>query len=84
MLNSSPIRIGSWNTFDLQASVGLAGLNPLFKDAAISLSAINIADKRPPFVDGGTAINDPIPDPYDPANATVIGRTVALTFTTQF
>lgn len=83
-LSNTPVNIGSWATFDLQASVGLGGLNRLFKDAAISVSAINIADKRPPFVDGGTAINDPIPDPYDPANATVIGRTVALTFTTQF
>ncbi len=84
MLNTSPIPIRSWTTFDVQAAVGLAGLNPMLKDAALSLSVINIANKRPPFIDAGTAANDPIPDPYDAANATVVGRTVALTFTTLF
>jgi outer membrane receptor protein involved in Fe transport len=84
MLNTAPIPIKAWTTFDLQAGVGLGGLNPLLKDAGLTLSVVNIADKRPPFIDAGTAVNDPIPDPYDAANATVIGRTVALTFTTLF
>lgn len=84
MLNSSPVPIKAWTTFDLQAAVGLAGLNPLLKDAALSLSVVNLTDRRPPFIDAGTAVNDPIPDPYDAANATAVGRTVALTFTTLF
>ncbi|MFT4053021.1 MAG: TonB-dependent receptor [Novosphingobium sp.] len=84
VLNTTPIPIKAWTTFDLQAGVGLGGLNPLLKDAGLTLSVVNIADKRPPFIDAGTAVNDPIPDPYDAANATVIGRTVALTFTTLF
>ncbi|QSR19321.1 TonB-dependent siderophore receptor [Novosphingobium sp. KA1] len=84
MLNTSPIPIKSWTTFDFQAAVGLKGLNPLLKDAALSFSVVNLTNKRPPFIDAGTATNDPIPDPYDAANATVIGRTVAVTFTTLF
>lgn len=83
-LSSTSIPIKAWSTFDLQAAVGLKGLNPLLNDAAITLSVVNLTNKRPPFIDGGTAANDPIPDPYDPANATSIGRTVALTFTTLF
>lgn len=78
-LNTSPIPIKSWTTFDLQVSYDLGGVMRQLGDTAISLSVINVGNKRPPFIDAGTAANDPIPDPYDAANATVIGRTVALT-----
>ncbi len=84
MLNTAPIAIRSWTTFDLHATMALKGISSRLKDAALSLSLVNLANRRPPFIDAGTAANDPIPDPYDAANATVVGRTVALTLTTLF
>jgi iron complex outermembrane recepter protein len=82
VLNTTPIKIKSYTTFDLSLSYELGGSGWL-KDSALSLSVVNLTDKRPPFIDAGTAANDPIPDPYDAANATVIGRTLALSFTTK-
>ena len=84
VLSVAPVPIKSWTTIDLQLGYSLKGLNEMLDDAAISLSVVNLTDKKPPFVDGGTATNDVLADPYDAANATVIGRTVALTFTTRF
>lgn len=84
MLNTSPIPIKSWTTLDLNLAYELGGVGGIFRDSAVSFSVVNLGNKRPPFIDAGTAANDPIPDPYDAANATVIGRTVALTFTTKF
>ena len=45
---------------------------------AAFLAAVNVADEKPPFVDGGTAVSDSLRDPYDVANATAIGPTLAL------
>lgn len=73
MAATAPIKIGSWTTFDL-------GLEYEFDDIRVGFTITNLADRNPPFIDGGTAVADALPDPYDVANATVIGRTMALTF----
>jgi iron complex outermembrane receptor protein len=46
----------------------------------VNFTAINLTDGAPPFIDGGTAANDALADPYDPANANVMGRTLVLSF----
>ncbi len=74
MAATSPIKIDSWTTVDLNLSYAI------LDNLQVSLSVVNLADKAPPFIDGGTAVADALPDPYDVANATVMGRTVAVTF----
>ena len=51
------------------------------RPARISFTAVNLTNGAPPFFDTGTtAAVDTLPDPYDPANATAIGRTLVLSF----
>lgn len=64
----------------MRAREVLSGIGGMFKDSRINFTALNVTDEDPPFVDGGTAANDVLADPYDPANATAIGRTLALSF----
>ncbi|WP_165424376.1 TonB-dependent receptor plug domain-containing protein [Pseudoxanthomonas winnipegensis] len=78
-LATTPIKISSWTTWDLQLDYDLSRFGGLFQDMLVSFSSTNIFDKDPPFIDGGTAASDSLADPYDAANATVIGRTLALT-----
>ncbi|MBN8482019.1 MAG: TonB-dependent receptor [Xanthomonadales bacterium] len=80
VLATSPVKIDSWKTFDLSLDYDLSGIGGMFKNSRINFTALNVTDKDPPFVDGGTAANDVLADPYDPANATAIGRTLALSF----
>ena len=77
---ANPIKIDSWTTIDLRADYDLSGFGGFFDGARIGFSAVNVGDEDPPFVDGGTAANDALPDPYDPSNATILGRTLLLTF----
>ena len=77
---TSPVKIGSWTTLDLGLDYDLSRLGGFFDGSHINFTAVNLTDRDPPFVDGGTAANDALADPYDPANATVLGRTLALTF----
>lgn len=77
---TSPVKIDSWKTFDFQVGYDLSGIGGFFEDARVNFSALNFTDRDPPFIDGGTAANDVLADPYDPANATVIGRTLVLSF----
>lgn len=77
---TSPVRIDSWKTFDFNISYDLSGLGGFFNDSRVNFTALNFTDGAPPFIDGGTAANDALADPYDPANATVLGRTLVLTF----
>lgn len=77
---SSPRRIDAWKTFDLSLGYDFAASQGLLSDARLGLSIVNLTDRNPPFIDGGTAANDVLADPYDPANATAFGRILALTF----
>lgn len=79
VLATGPLKIGSWTTVDLNLDYDLSRFGGWLDGMQVGLSVTNVADQDPPFIDGGTAINDSLPDPYDVANATVIGRTVALT-----
>lgn len=79
-LSASPVRIGSWKTFDLSVDYDLSAIGGFFDGSRINFTALNFTDGAPPFVDGGTAANDALADPYDPANATVLGRTLAFSF----
>ncbi|MCL7715754.1 TonB-dependent receptor plug domain-containing protein [Stenotrophomonas mori] len=80
VLSSAPVKIGSWTTFDLSVDYDLTRLGGFFDGARVNFTAVNATDRKPPFVDGGTAANDAMADPYDPANATVLGRTLVLSF----
>ncbi|MGJ4728913.1 TonB-dependent receptor plug domain-containing protein [Luteimonas sp. SDU101] len=77
---TSPVRIKAWKTFDFQLGYDLSARGGLFDGARVNFTALNFTDGDPPFIDGGTAANDVLADPYDPANATVLGRTLVLSF----
>ncbi|MCD9031047.1 TonB-dependent receptor [Luteimonas sp. Y-2-2-4F] len=77
---TAPVKIDSWTTFDLNLDYDLSALGGFFQDARINFAAVNVTDRNPPFIDGGTAANDALADPYDPANATALGRTLVLAF----
>jgi outer membrane receptor protein involved in Fe transport len=80
VLATAPVKIDSWTTLDLNVSYDFDRFGGAFSGLRVGLSASNVTDEDPPFVNGGTAANDAIADPYDVANATVVGRVVALTF----
>ncbi|MBW7945325.1 MAG: TonB-dependent receptor, partial [Sphingomonadaceae bacterium] len=82
--NTDPVKIDSWLTFDLQLGVDLGGLGGAFKDAGLTFNALNIFNEDPPFIDTGRVVTGNAPEPYDTANATIIGRTVSLTLTKRF
>ncbi|MFT3762999.1 MAG: TonB-dependent receptor [Pseudoxanthomonas sp.] len=77
---TSPVKIKAWKTFDFNIGYDLSSRGGFFSDSRINFTAINFTDGEPPFIDGGTAANDTLADPYDPANATVLGRTLVLSF----
>lgn len=75
---TDPVKIKSWKTFDLGIGYDFPETRGFLGNARLNFAAINLTDRNPPFIDGGTAVNDALPDPYDPANATVLGRTLVL------
>ena len=77
---TSPVKIKSWKTFDFNLGYDLSNFGGFFSDSRVNFTALNFTDGEPPFIDGGTAANDVLADPYDPANATVLGRTLVLSF----
>ncbi len=82
--NTAPIKIDSWLTFDLQLGVDLSGFGGAFQDAGLTFNALNVFNQDPPFIDTGRIVTGNAPEPYDASNATIIGRTVALTLTKRF
>jgi len=82
--NTDPIKIDSWLTFDLQLGVDLSGFGGAFQDAGLTFNALNVFNEDAPFVDTGRIVTGNAPEPYDAANATIIGRTVSLTLTKRF
>lgn len=81
---TAPVGIDSWTTFDLFVGVDLSAIGSLGRDTTLNLTVLNLTDEDPPFVNGGTTIADPMADPYDAANATVVGRTFAITLTKRW
>ena len=81
--NSLPIEISSWTTFDLQLGYDF-GDEGAFGGTRVSLSVNNLLDKEPPFIDTGRVVTGNAPEPYDAANASIIGRTIALTVSKKF
>ena len=77
--NTRPLPIDSWVTLDLNVGWDLAQFGPFGEGTTLRLTVINLLDEEPPFLDGGTGLADPLPSAYDPNNATLIGRVVALT-----
>jgi len=70
---SIPARhVDSWTTFDLQLRYTPPGLKGLANGLSFALSAQNIADTDPPFVNRSQPLG------YDPANADPLGRFVSL------
>ena len=78
---ASPVKVKAWKTFDFHVGYDLSGLGGFFDDSRVNFTAVNFTNADPPFFDTGTtAVVDTLPDPYDPANATVLGRTLVLSF----
>ena len=77
---TDPVKIKAWRTFDLGLGYDFPQTSGLLGNARLNFTALNLTDRDPPFIDGGTAVNDALADPYDPANATVLGRTLVLSF----
>lgn len=84
VLNTDPIKIDSWLTFDLQLGIDLSGFGGALRDTGLTLNALNIFNEDPPFIDTGRIVTGNAPEPYDTSNATIIGRTVSLTLTKRF
>lgn len=84
VLNTAPVSIDSWTTLDLEFNFDLAGMGRAFEDSSVSLSAVNVLDEDPPFVDTGRIANGNSPEPYDFANASIFGRSLALTIAKRF
>ena len=78
VIPTTPVR--SWTTVDARVGYRFADATPL-KGAEISLSAINLFDRDPPFT--VTHYYDKTVG-YDPEQANPIGRTIAVQLTTQW
>src|SRR3546814_9666643 len=74
-------RIDSWNTFDLSLSyrLGEAQASGLLRGLTLGVSALNLFDSDPPFVNNGSGLIG-----YDPINADAIGRSVAIQMTKRW
>jgi iron complex outermembrane recepter protein len=69
--------IASWTTVDLNAALNLGTYfhSPGWQGLSLSLIALNVLNRDPPYVDAslaGVQVN------YDAANASPLGRFVAL------
>ncbi|HLZ78585.1 MAG TPA: TonB-dependent receptor [Sphingomonas sp.] len=66
--------VGAWTTIDAQIGYSFPRPTP-FGRARLALSALNLFDKAPPYINN-TAFNSTLA--YDPGQASAIGRVVAL------
>ena len=64
--------VGSWTTTDVTAQFDIGGLFPGAARSVVTLSAINIFDRDPPFIASPFGLN------FDGANATPLGRFVSF------
>lgn len=84
VLATAPIEISSWTTFDLQLGYDFTGAGGVLDGLRVTVSANNLFDAAPPFIDTGRVVVGNAPEPYDAANASIIGRQVALTVSKTF
>lgn len=84
-LLASPERIDSWTTADLSFAYRSASspASFLLRDVSLALSIQNVTNARPPYVEIPAAALLPGQPfiPYDPANASPIGRYISLSVT---
>lgn len=83
VLSAVPVPIDAWATIDLQLGYTFGGTGPL-GGLALALSINNAFDNDPPFIDTGRIVTGNAPESYDGANASILGRTVALTVSRSF
>ena len=79
-LASPAARVASWTTFDAQIGYRFGEASPL-KGARLALSATNLTDRKPPYVQyslPGSTFG------YDPNQASAIGRQLSVDLTFQW
>ena len=79
--------IGAWTTGDVRVAYnfGERARSVIVRNLTVALNVINITDARPPFVEIPPGLlfgANPIP--FDPLNASPVGRVVALTITKRW
>ena len=81
-------RIGAWTTANVNIRYKAGASTPSFllRNVTIALNVQNITDEKPPYVhvpnlDGLTDSN---PIPFDPADASPVGRLIGLQLTKRF
>jgi hypothetical protein len=73
LISSPSRRVDSWTTVDVQLSYASSWMgSELFSNTTLSLSAENIFNSNPPFVNNPSGIG------YDNANADLMGRFVSV------
>lgn len=81
-------RIGAWTTANVNISykTGTSTSSFALRNVTIALNVQNITDKKPPYVDVPNLIGltDSNPIPFDPANASPVGRLIGLQLTKRF
>ena len=77
IINVDPVKIDPWWTIDAAFDFDLSGLGGFMSGTSAVVTVNNIFDNDAPFIDGGSP-NSSIHTAYDPANHTIIGRTVGL------
>ncbi|MBU2978549.1 TonB-dependent receptor [Alteromonas sp. C1M14] len=81
-VSDSPIKVDSWTTVDLALGLDLSPYGDgVLSGMHVSLQVANLFNEDAPFIDASTGVDDPVPEAYDSANATIIGRTVGLQLT---
>lgn len=75
-------RVASWTAIDAQIAYDFSGADSLLKGLRLALSATNLFDRDPPYVNfnwpGVTAVG------YDPQNASAVGRVISLQVTKKW
>src|SRR5262249_16849082 len=78
LFTTGPVHIGSWTTFDLNLAYDFGARAGLLDRVQLSVSAQNLLDRDPPFVDPFGAGLGFIPIGFDSANANPLGRFVSV------
>jgi iron complex outermembrane recepter protein len=79
-------RIGSWTTGDLYLGYAVPPSDGLLQNLRFSLTVQNILDAKPPtaLIPPGDVLPGQNPIPFDPVNASPMGRVIALQVTKDF
>lgn len=72
--------IGAWTTGDLYFAYKTGNLGAALRNLTVALSVTNITDKRPPTaqIPASDLLPGQNPIPFDPANASPVGRLISL------